>query len=156
MTSSFEGHMHCNDCMGERDMCSRCGRFQHIRRISRFPVATFHSRAITSIVALWFERALAIGALVFRTLAREAPSVFVRTSCCFIRCIRLEYIRMLSVLMFRTCCTRGICTLLVLSNAQVLCIINCIACSAIWRTCCRRCSAIQNHNERRPCGKIIA
>jgi hypothetical protein len=58
--------------------------------------------------------------------------------------------------MFRACCTRGICTLLVSSNAQVLCIINCIARSAIWRTCCRRCSAIQNHNERRPCGKIIA
>ena len=44
-------------------------------------------------------------------------------SCCRIRC--MEYIRMLSVLMLRTCCTRGICNLLISVYAQVVC----IACS---------------------------
>ena len=72
-------------------------------------------------------------------------------SCCRIRCIRFDCIRLLSVLMRRTCYTRGICTLLVSVYAQVLC----IACSN-WRTRCGRCGAIGNHNECRPCGKITA
>ena len=69
-------------------------------------------------------------------------------SCCRIRCIRFEYIRLPIVLIRRTCYTRGICTLLVSVYAQVLC--------SNWRTRCGRCGAIENHNECRPCGKIIA
>ena len=41
----------------------------------------FHSRAVVSGVALRFERAFAIGALVFRT--REAQSAFVRRAAAF-------------------------------------------------------------------------
>jgi hypothetical protein len=72
-------------------------------------------------------------------------------SCCRILCIRFDCIRLLSVLMRRTCYTRGICNLLVSVYAQVLC----KACSTGHKRF-RRFGAIQNHNERRPCGKIIA
>ena len=41
----------------------------------------FHSRAVVSVVALRFERAFAIGALVFRT--REAHSAFVSRAAAF-------------------------------------------------------------------------
>ena len=41
----------------------------------------FHSRAVVSVVALWFERALAIAALVLRT--REAQSAFVGRAAAF-------------------------------------------------------------------------
>jgi hypothetical protein len=85
--------------------CSRCGRFHLIRRISRFP----------------FEGSrFGCGPLVRACLRNWCTCVLdTRSSkrfcesCCRIRCIRFEYIRMLSVLMLRTCCTRGICILLV-------------------------------------------
>ena len=41
----------------------------------------FHSRAVVSVVSLRFERAFAIGALVFRT--REALSAFVSRAAAF-------------------------------------------------------------------------
>ena len=110
---------------------------------------SFHSRAVASVVDLWFERAFAIGALVFWT--RDAQNAFASVS----RAAAFAAFGLTTfgccILMFRTCCARRICTLLVSVYAQDLC----IACS-IWRTCSRRCSAIQSHNERRPCGKIIA
>ena len=46
-----------------------------------FAHRSLHSRAIVSVVALWLERALAIGALVFRT--REAHSAFVCRAAAF-------------------------------------------------------------------------
>ena len=104
--------------------------------------ASMHSRAVVSVVALRFERALTISALDTRSSKRFC------VSCCRIRCIRFENIRLPSVLIRRTCYTRGICTVLVSVYAQVLC--------NNWRTRCGRCGAIGNHNECRPCGKIIA
>ena len=97
----------------------------------------FRSRAVVSVVALRFERALAIGALVFRT--REAQSSFVSRAAAF--AAWFEYIRMLNVLMFRTCCTHGICTLLASVDALVLR----IGCS-IWRTRRGRFGVIENHS----------
>jgi len=46
-----------------------------------FAHRSLHSRAVVSVVALWFERALAIGALVLRT--REAQSAFVGRAAAF-------------------------------------------------------------------------
>ncbi len=46
-----------------------------------FAHRSLHSRAVVSVVALWFERALAIGALVLRT--REAHSAFVSRAAAF-------------------------------------------------------------------------
>ncbi len=110
--------------------------------------APLHSRAIILVVALRLERALAIDALVFWTRGSKRFC----GSCCRIRCIWCECIRMLSVLMLRTCYTlaHGICTLLVSVDAQVLC----IACSI--RIYCRQFGAILNHSERKPCKKITA
>ena len=42
---------------------------------------SLHSRAVVSVVALWFEHAFAIGALVLRT--REAQSAFVGRAAAF-------------------------------------------------------------------------
>ena len=48
---------------------------------------SLHSRAVVSVVALRFERAFAIGALVLRT--REAQSAFVgRAAACAASCLR--------------------------------------------------------------------
>ena len=47
-----------------------------------FAHRSLHSRAVVSVVALWFERALAIGALVLRT--REAQSAFVGRAATFV------------------------------------------------------------------------
>ncbi len=44
-------------------------------------VASLHSRAVVSVVALWFERAIAIGALVLWT--RDAQSAFVVRAAAF-------------------------------------------------------------------------
>ena len=71
----------------------------------------FHSRAIVSVVALWFERAFAIGALVFRT--REALGAFVGRAATFVAslhsrtivsvvALRLERALAISALVFRT------------------------------------------------------
>ena len=46
-----------------------------------FAHRSLHSRAVVSVVALWFERAFAIGALVLRT--REAQSAFVGRAAAF-------------------------------------------------------------------------
>ena len=46
-----------------------------------FAHRSLHSRAVVSVVALWFERALAIGALVLWT--REAQSAFVGRAAAF-------------------------------------------------------------------------
>ena len=46
-----------------------------------FAHRSLHSRAVVSVVALWFERALAIGALVLRT--REAQCAFVGRAAAF-------------------------------------------------------------------------
>ena len=46
-----------------------------------FAHRSLHSRAVVSVVALWFERALAIGALVLWT--REAQSAFVGRATAF-------------------------------------------------------------------------
>ena len=46
-----------------------------------FAHRSLHSRAIVSVVALWFERAFAIAALVLRT--REAKSAFVGCAAAF-------------------------------------------------------------------------
>ena len=43
---------------------------------------SLHSRAVVSVVALWFEHAFAIGALVLRT--REAQSAFVGRAATFV------------------------------------------------------------------------
>ena len=71
----------------------------------------FHSRAIVSVVALWFERAFAISALVFRT--REALGAFVGRAATFVAslhsrtivsvvALRLERALAISALVFRT------------------------------------------------------
>ncbi len=46
-----------------------------------FAHRSLHSRTVVSVVALWFERAFAIGALVLRT--REAQSAFVGRAAAF-------------------------------------------------------------------------
>ena len=46
-----------------------------------FAHRSLHSRAVVSVVALWLERALAIGALVFWT--RNAQSAFVGRAAAF-------------------------------------------------------------------------
>jgi hypothetical protein len=79
--------------------------------------ASSHSSAFVSVVALRFERALAtFGSSVpwqhsvraclgnWCTVVRHAK--LKAGSCCHIRCIQFEYIRLLSVLMLRTCCKR--------------------------------------------------
>ena len=70
-----------------------------------------HSRAVVSVVALWFERALAIGALVLWT--REAQSAFVGRAAAFgaslhsrttvsVVALRLERALAIAALVFRT------------------------------------------------------
>ena len=76
-----------------------------------FAHRSLHSRAVVSVVALWFERAFAIGALVLRT--REAQSAFVGRAAAFVAFLhsraivsvvtfRLERALAISALVFRT------------------------------------------------------
>ena len=76
-----------------------------------FAHRSLHSRAVVSVVALWFERAFAIGALVFRT--REALGAFVGRAATFVAslhsrtivsvvALRLERALAISALVFRT------------------------------------------------------
>ena len=76
-----------------------------------FAHRSLHSRAVVSVVALWFERALAIGALVLRT--REAQSAFVGRAATFVAslhsrtivsvvALRLERALAIGALVFRT------------------------------------------------------
>jgi hypothetical protein len=76
-----------------------------------FAHRSLHSRAIVSVVALWFERAFAIAALVLRT--REAKSAFVGCAAAFaaplhsraivsVVALRLERALAIAALVFRT------------------------------------------------------
>jgi hypothetical protein len=69
----FEGHMHRTD------------EWAFVRAVAGFVAFIayrgLHSRAVASVVALRFERAFAVGALVFRT--REARSAFVSRTAAF-------------------------------------------------------------------------
>ena len=76
-----------------------------------FAHRSLHSRAVVSVVALWFERAFAIGALVLRT--REAQSAFVGRAAALaaslhsmtivsVVALRLERALAIAALVFRT------------------------------------------------------
>ena len=99
-------------CLGSCCTCTQdtrsskllCGSCCRIRCIIAFECICFGSgpsvRACLGNIR--FERALAIGALWSDT---RSSKLFCG-SCCHIRCIQFEYIRLLSVLMLRTCCKR--------------------------------------------------
>jgi hypothetical protein len=124
-------------CMDESGICSRCGRF---RRISRFPFECSRFGCGPSIQAClgnWCN-------CVTDTRSSERFC----GSCCR---ILSEYIRMLSVLMRRTCYTHGICICCLSVDVQVLCMArNILGSVDVWF------GAMENHNERRPCGNIAA
>ena len=110
---------------------------------------SLHSRAVVSVVALRFERAFAIGALVFRT--REAHSAFVTRAAAFAASLHSRAF---------VCAVAGFTAFVAyrgLHSRALACVYDqvlCIACSIrIWR---RRCGTIQNHSERKPCRKITS
>ena len=107
----FEDHMHCMDEWG---ICSRCGRIHRIRRISRFAFEGSRPGCGPSVRACLRNWCTCVQDT--RSSKRFCGS------CCRMRCILLAYIRLLSVLIFRTCCTHGICTRCFSVDAQVLCI----------------------------------
>jgi hypothetical protein len=110
-----------------------------VRAVAGFAAyRSLQSRAIVSVVALWFKRAFAIGAFLLRT--REAQSAFVHRAAAFAASLHSRAF---------VCAVAGFTAFVAyrgLHSRALACVYDqvlCIACSIrIWR---RRFGAIRNH-----------